>query len=112
MPVLHHVGALLLGLLVAVASVAVHRTAFPLGLVVALTTTFAVAWRLLRSSGPRTAASYVAGWLAALLLAVLGRPEGDFVLASDLPGYALMVAALPLVVVGLVGLTGDARRGT
>ncbi len=112
MSLLRHVGALLLGVLVAVASVAVHRTSLPLGLVVGLTTTFAVAWWLLRSSHPRTVGSYVAGWLGVLVLALAGRPEGDFVLASDLPGYTLMLAALPLLVVALVGLAGRRRTRT
>jgi hypothetical protein len=110
--VLRHVMALVLGVLVAVASVVVHRTSFPLGLVLALVTTFAVAGWLLRSRHPRTAASYAAGWLATLLLVLLGRPEGDYALVSDLPGYALMLAGLPIFVVGLVGLTGGRRAGT
>jgi hypothetical protein len=33
----------------------------------------------------------------------VGRPEGDYALAQDLPGYALMAAAVALVVIGVVG---------
>ena len=60
---LRHGAALLLGALVALASVAVHRSAFPFGLLLAVVTTYAVPWWLLRSTRPRTAPSFVAGWL-------------------------------------------------
>jgi hypothetical protein len=103
---LRHVGCLLLGVAVAVAAVAVHRSAFPAGLVLALVTTFAVPWRLIASTRPRTAASYVLGWLAVLVLVAFGRPEGDYALASDFEGYSLLVAGLPLLLVGIVSLAG------
>ena len=106
MTLLRHAGCLLLGAAVALAALAVHRSAFPAGLVLGLVTTFAVAWWLVRSRRPRTAASYVVGWLAVLVLAALGRPEGDFALASDLEGYALLVAGLPLLLVGIVAVAG------
>ncbi|MDX6302893.1 MAG: hypothetical protein QOF53_4107 [Nocardioidaceae bacterium] len=106
MRLLLHLGCLLLGAAVALAAVAVHRSAFPAGLVLALVTTFAVSWWLLGSRRPRTAASYVLGWLAVLVLAALGRPEGDYALASDFEGYALLVAGLPLMLVGILSLAG------
>ncbi len=73
---------MLLGALVALAAVWVHRSLFPLGLVLAVATTWAVPWRLLLSRWPRTAASYVAGWLALFGLVVAGRPECDYALAG------------------------------
>jgi hypothetical protein len=103
---LRHLGCLLLGAAVALAAVAVHRSAWPAGLVLALVTTFAVPWWLIRSRRPGTAASYVLGWLAVLVLVALGRPEGDYALASDFEGYALLVSGLPLVLVGIVSLAG------
>ena len=109
MTLLRHVSAVLLGAAVALAAVVVHRSAFPAGLVLSLATTYAVPWWLLRSRRPRTAASYVLGWLAILLLVVLGRPEGDFALAADLRGYALLVGAFPLLLVGVVSLAGGRR---
>ena len=36
-------------------------------------------------------------------MVVVGRPEGDYALAGDLAGYALMAAGFVLVVVGIVG---------
>jgi Family of unknown function (DUF6113) len=109
--VLRHAAALLLGALVALASVAVHRSAFPFGLLLAVVTTYAVPWWLLRSTRPRTAASYVAGWLVLFAGVVTGRPEGDFVMAQDVKGLTLMLAGLGLVVVGVVSLTRTRPSG-
>ena len=108
---LRHAATLLLGATVSLASVAVHRSLFPLGLLLAVFTTYAVPWWLLRSSYPRTAASYVVGWLVVFALVVRGRPEGDFAIAEDVKGLALMAAGLGLVVVGLVSLTGRRPSG-
>ena len=99
MTLLRHAAALLLGLLVSLASVTVHRT-------------YALAWWLLRSAHPRTATTYVAGWLAAFAVVLRGRPEGDFALAQDLKGVLLTVAGLGLVAIGAAGLPGRRRSGT
>jgi hypothetical protein len=107
--VLRHAGCLVLGVLVAVAAVGVHRSVPPWGLLLAVATTWAVPWRLLLSRWPSTAASYVVGWLGLFVLVVVGRPEGDYALAGDLAGYALMVAGFVLVVVGIVALAGSSR---
>jgi hypothetical protein len=109
---LRHVAALLVGGLVAVAAVAVHRSAFPLGLLLSIVTSYAVPWWLLRGRTPRTASAYALGWLAVFAVVVAGRPEGDFALAQDLRGLSLMVASLGLVVVAVVGLTGGRRSST
>ncbi len=109
---LRHAAALLLGALVALASVAVHRSAFPLGLLLAVVTTYAVPWWLLRSTRPRTAATYVAGWLVVFGFVVTGRPEGDYAIAQDVKGLTLMLAGLGLVVVGVVSLTRTRPSGT
>ena len=109
---LRHVAALLLGALVALAAVVVHRSAFPLGLLLSVLTSYGVAWWLLRSSFPRTASSYAVGWLALFAVVVLGRPEGDFALAQDRRGIALMLAGFGLVVVAIVGFTGGRGSST
>ena len=96
-------------MLVALAAVAVHRGLFPLGLLLAIGTSYAVPWWLLRSGHPRTASSYVVGWLALFAVVVTGRREGDYALAQDLRGITMMVAGVGLVVVGVVGLTGGRR---
>lgn len=109
MALLRHGAALVVGALVALAAVAVHRSAFPLGLLLAVVTTYAVGWWLLGSRTPRVAASYVVGWLAVLGVVVAGRPEGDYALAQDLRGLALVFAGIGLVVVGVVAFTGSRR---
>lgn len=112
MPLLRHLAAGLLGAAVCLGALVSHRSLVPLGLVVALGSTYAAAWWLLGSAHPRTAASYVAGWLVVLAFVVPGRPEGDYLLAGDLPGYALLVSGPLLVVVGLVSLAGGRRSST
>jgi hypothetical protein len=104
---LRHVGALVLGAVVAVAAVDVHRWLFPLGLLLAVGTTYAVPLRLLASRWPRLASSYSLGWLAVFAFVIAGRPEGDYAIASDVRGYTLMAAALGLVLVAIVGFTKD-----
>ena len=44
------------------------------------------------------------GWLT------LPRPEGDYLISQDLPGYTLLVGALVLLVVGLATLPRPVRR--
>jgi hypothetical protein len=103
---LRHAAALLVGAVAGLSAVAVHRTVFPAGLLLAVSATFAVAWWLLRSRRPRTATTYSVGWLAVLGVVIAGRPEGDYAISSDVRGYALMLAGLGLVAVGIVGVTG------
>lgn len=111
MSLLRHLACFVVGAAVALAAVLEHRSAFPFGLVLALATTFAVPWWLLASTRPRTAASYVMGWLVVLGLVVVGRPEGDYALASDTAGYAMLGAGFLLVVVGIVAIAGGRRPG-
>ena len=101
-----HLLMVLMGAAVGVAAVAVHRifvVSLPLGLVLALLTTFAVAWSLHRIRVPsRLATSYAGGWVLAFAVALRGRPEGDFLVASDAVGYTLMAAAFAVIVVGVL----------
>ena len=113
MRVLWHAGAFVLGAAVALACVAVHRTAvlhLPLGLVLALAATFSVPWAMVEWPAPRgLATSYAAGWVVLLGFVVVGRREVDYAIAGDLDGYALLVAGFVLVVVGVSSL-GTSRR--
>jgi hypothetical protein len=109
---LRHLACLLVGAAVGLAAVLVHRSAFPFGLLLAVATSFAVPWWLLGSAKPRTAASYVVGWLVVLALVVAGRPEGDYALAGDVEGYTMLGAGFLLVVVGIVSLAGSRRSET
>lgn len=99
------VGLLLVGAATAVAAVAVHGLAWGLPLAVAATLVtlmalppgwwlrlpFALGWTLL------------VGWL------VSPRPEGDYVISSDLPGYALVGLALLVLVLGIATLPRPTR---
>jgi hypothetical protein len=104
---LRHLGALVLGVAVAVAAVAVHRWQTPVGLLLAVVTTYAVPLRLLASRWPRLASSYSLGWLAVFGLVMTGRPEGDYAIAGDVAGYTMMAAGLGLVLVAIVGFTKE-----
>ena len=97
---------LVAGVLAGLAAVLLHRTAFPAGLLLgALTTVALVGWAL----GCRRrwlATVFAVGWLAVFLGLAPGRPEGDLVVASDGPGYALILVAGAVAVAGLAGLAG------
>jgi hypothetical protein len=107
---LRHAACLVLGGVVGLAALVVHRDAFPLGLALAVGTTLAVSWWLVGSSRPRAGASYSLGWLAVLAVAVLGRPEGDFVVVTDVAGYTLLACAFAEVVAAVVSLAAPRRR--
>ncbi len=112
MRLLLHGAAVLVGAAVAVAAVTVHRSValgVPIGVVIALATTFVTAWAM-RDMLPRLAASYAVGWLVAFGYAMFGRPEGDYVVATDLRGYAMIVAGFVMLAVGVVSLS--ARHST
>src|SRR5688500_4551760 len=87
------------GLILSVFAVAASRAVWrrgegpvPWGL--ALATAGSVAGgRLARSWGNLEASSVAGGWLLALLLVVIGRPEGDFAIAGDGWGYAFLLCA-------------------
>jgi hypothetical protein len=101
----------LLGVLVSLAALAVHRSG--LGwLLLAAVTSLAAGWMLRATARPRLASSYCLGWLVVFGIAVLGRREGDYVLASDAAGYTLMGVAFALVVLAVSALPGRQARRT
>lgn len=106
-----HVGAGLVGALVSLCALAVHRSG-PGWLVVAVVVSLGSAWVLRGAARPRLAASYALGWLVVFGVAVAGRAEGDYVLATDLAGYTMSVVALALVVVAVSVLPGTQPRRT
>lgn len=115
MTVARYVGALLLGALVGLCSVAIHRSAplgVPAGLLLAVVASLGTAWHLRRGAVPRSASAYCLGWVVVVGLALGGRPEGDYVVAADLSGYALMGTGFLLVAFGVASLAvpGPADR--
>ncbi len=103
--------ALLLGVLVSLAAVGVHRSAFPLGLLLAVATSVrrAVVAAAL-AVATRTAASYVLGWLALFAVVVVGTARGRLRARLRRGRAALMAAGFVLVVVAVVALGGSRRH--
>lgn len=88
---------LVAGALTGVAALVVH--AQPWGLPLALGATFAGLLALPPGWWSRPPAA--AGWALAVVLGLSGRPEGDYVLEATWTGYAVLGAALLLVVVAV-----------
>ncbi len=91
---------LLLGLAVGLASVAVHPTWW--GLPLALVATTVTAYAAPRGWAGRL--PFVLGWASVIAVLTMPRSEGDFLIASDVHGYALIGFAVVLVVGGFVTL--------
>ncbi len=100
---MRHTAALAVGILVGLAAVLVHRSgALPLLLAVVASVATAL-W--LRSGTHRSVCTaFCVGWVALLGVVVTGRPEGDWAVGGDLPGYALAATGLLLVVLGVTAL--------
>jgi hypothetical protein len=104
--------AAMVGAATCVAALAVHRTG-PGLLALAVAASLGVAWALRSTGTPRLGAAYCLGWLLVLGTALAGRPEGDYVLASDRAGYVMMATGFALVVLGITSLgRGDGHPGT
>lgn len=84
---------LLLGVLGGTATVLVHRYwwGLALGVVVALLTARVLPAR------PGGRLAFVAGFAGVVLWLTRSRPEGDYLIAQDAHGYALLIAVVVLV---------------
>lgn len=99
-------GLLVAGFVVGLAAVALHARGWGLGLAVVATLAALVAL----PPGLWSRCAYAAGWIVALALAVIPRPEGDYAVASDVAGYVLIGLGLVLVVGALATLPVGRRR--
>lgn len=107
---------LVAGAFVCFCSLFVHRhewvvgsVALPWGAVLCLATGYFGARGAGLSGGSPGAIAFGIGWLAILVATATGRPEGDYLIAADLRGYALMIGGLVLVALGVaVTLFGPA----
>ncbi|HEY8455010.1 MAG TPA: DUF6113 family protein [Actinopolymorphaceae bacterium] len=95
------VAGFLLGLVAGVCGVVVSRMdvrmaglPIPYGLVVAVAATALLFSQARRLGGVAGAGLTVAGWLVPVALALLPRPEGDVLLASDLTGLSYLLLCL------------------
>lgn len=105
MRVLVALACLILGAAVGLGTVALHGYGWGLGLGIAATAASLVAlpggwWRRL---------PFALGWTAALGVASVPRPEGDYLIASDASGYLLLATGAVVLGAGFVGLL---PRGT
>jgi hypothetical protein len=95
-----------LGLAVALLGLFAHRDTtqvagveLPWGLAVALLTAFALVCAAGARAGASGAACAAAGWVVCVLLALSGRPEGDYLLAADAVGQGYLWGGLATVAV-------------
>lgn len=100
MRILAAIGLLLAGAVTGIATVAVHELSW--GLVLALAATGAAVAALPPGWWSRLA--FVAGWDAMVGWLTFPRPEGDYLISQDLPGYTVLGAALVLLIVGIATL--------
>jgi hypothetical protein len=98
---------LLLGLVVGLSSVALHHYWWGLLLAIAATTTTAYAL----PPGWWARMPFAFGWVAMVGYLALPRDEGDYVIAADAQGYALLAFAVALPVAAMVTLR-PLRRGS
>ena len=91
---------LLLGVAVGGCALLLHR--YWWGLLLGIVTTAAVLVAL--PGGWWRRLPFALGWVAAVLALSPERPEGDYLLALDARGYALLGVGVGVLVGGLVGL--------
>lgn len=100
-------GLLLAGAATGVAVVALHPIGW--GLALGLVATAAAVTAL--PAGWWSRLAFVVGWDAMVGWLTFPRPEGDYVISQDAPGYAVLGAALVLVIVGIATLPRPPRAG-
>ncbi len=100
------VGLLVIGLAVGLASVAVHALWW--GLPLALVTTAVTAYAAPQGWAGRL--PFVLGWAVVVAVLAVPRGEGDFFIAGDVSGYALVGFGLVVVVAALVTLPAPRRN--
>jgi hypothetical protein len=111
--------AFLLGAVVALAATAVHRVdsrvggvVLPWGLALGLATSLLAGLAARDLLGQAGGVCLAAGWLSLFGWLTLGRPEGDFVIASDALGWAMLILGLvTMAVLFAVSLGRPAGRG-
>lgn len=104
-PGVYAVPVFVVGAVSGLASVVVHDRSwfwFLLAVSAPLAITVAVSSVLLRFA-------FVGGWFVMLMLAVLGRPEGDYAISSTVRGYSLLLFGLLLLVVPVATIRRPVR---
>lgn len=91
----------LLGAATAVAVVVLHRT--PLGLLLGAVATLVVLG-VLRQGRRTPVVLFAAGWVPAVVLLAPARPDGGYLVGTDLPGLGLLVLWLAVLVVAALSI--------
>ena len=99
------VGCAALGVLVSAAAVLLHGLWW--GLPLGLLTTAAV---LVALPAGWCRLPFALGWGLTLAVLAPSRPEGDYLVAGDLPGYTLLAAGVGVLLAGFVGLRPHTSR--
>jgi hypothetical protein len=107
MRLLTAVGLLVAGAVTSLAAVALHERWWGLPLAVAAT---GLALAML-APGWWSRLAFAVGWAGMLLVLASPRPEGDYAVSRDLPGYALLGLGLGVLLAGLVTLPRPGGRG-
>jgi hypothetical protein len=106
-----------LGAVSCLAGAVVHREAvfvggfavLPYGLLLVLATTWSVGRAMRQVFGGLGGICFAGGWLTAFSWLLLGRPEGDYVVANDFLGWGLLAGGV--IVLGLLVASSVARVG-
>ncbi|WP_228551546.1 DUF6113 family protein [Mumia zhuanghuii] len=110
---LAYVGGAVLGAVIAVAGLAVHRhvdAGLPWGLVLALVTALFATTAAGILAGRVGAVVLAGGYAAVLVLTLSSRAEGDYLVAGDTLGYAFLLGALVALGIGVVATPRGARH--
>ena len=109
-----------LGAVLAVFAVAVHRIGWrvggvlvPWGLALAVTTPVVCSVAAGLLAGKRAGRlAFGAGWLSTIVVLMLGRPEGDVVIAPDWLGWTFLALGVGPVAILLGAALGSADRSS
>ena len=93
-------GLALAGAATGIATVALHQIGWGLALGLAASAVTMLAL----PGGWWSRLAFAVGWDVVVGWLTVPRPEGDYVISQDLPGYAVLGAALVLLVVGVATL--------
>jgi len=105
MRVLAAAGLVVAGAVTSLSAVAVHERWWGLPLAVAATVLALAAL----APGWCSRVAFAAGWAGMLAVLASPRPEGDYAVSRDLPGYALLGLGLGVLVAGLLTLPRPGR---
>ncbi|MBT2489248.1 hypothetical protein J7E96_12080 [Streptomyces sp. ISL-96] len=90
----------LLGAITGAAGVLVHAAWFPGGLLLALLATAGLFYGGMYVTGTRSGVgASAAGWLVAIVLLTVSRPEGDLLIGGSSVSYAYMLGGMAIAVI-------------